>query len=133
MTATTSATPIVIDHRAERRRERAISKAENAAFNDSKRRLSSPGATIAAVVIAVIWTIPTFGLLVTSFRPPADINTSGWWTFFVKPDPTVSNYVNTWNFKDTLTVGQSFVNSLVIVIPATLFPIAIALLAAYAF
>jgi alpha-glucoside transport system permease protein len=122
-----------IDPRSARRVEKAAQRAEAAAFNDAKKRLSSKGATIAAVIIAVIWTIPTFGLLVTSFRQPADINTSGWWTFFAKPDLTISNYVNTLNFNDTLTVGQSFVNSLVIVIPATLIPISLALLAAYAF
>ncbi len=122
-----------IDPRSARRAEKAAQRAEAAAFNDAKKRLSSKGATIAAVVIAVIWTIPTFGLFVTSFRQPTDINTSGWWTFFTKPDLTISNYVNTLNFNDTLTVGQSFVNSLVIVIPATLIPISLALLAAYAF
>jgi alpha-glucoside transport system permease protein len=122
-----------IDPRSARRVEKATRRAETAAFNDTKKRLSSKGATIAAVIIAVIWTIPTFGLFVTSFRQPADINTSGWWTFFAHPDLTISNYVNTLNFNDTITVGQSFVNSLVIVIPATLIPIAIALLAAYAF
>ncbi len=122
-----------IDPRSARRVEKATLRAETAAFNDSKKRLSSKGATIAAVVIAVIWTIPTFGLFVTSFRQPADINTSGWWTFFTHPDLTISNYTNTLNFNDTLTVGQSFVNSLVIVIPATLIPISLALLAAYAF
>jgi alpha-glucoside transport system permease protein len=125
--------PSATSHREARRRERAIRRAENTAFNDTKRRLSSPGATIAAVVIAVIWTIPTLGLFITSFRQPADINTSGWWTIITNPNFTISNYANTINFTDTLTVGQSFVNSLVIVIPATLFPIAIALLAAYAF
>jgi alpha-glucoside transport system permease protein len=122
-----------IDPRSARRVEKATRRAEARAFDDTKKRLSSPGATIAAIIIAVIWTIPTFGLFVTSFRQPADINTSGWWTFFTKPDLTISNYVNTLNFNDTITVGQSFVNSLVIVIPATLIPIAIALLAAYAF
>jgi alpha-glucoside transport system permease protein len=122
-----------IDPRSARRVEKAQQRAEAAAFNDAKKRLSSKGATIAAVVIAVIWTIPTFGLFVTSFRQPADINTSGWWTFFAKPDLTISNYVNTLNFNDTLTVGQSFINSLVIVIPGTLIPISLALLAAYAF
>jgi alpha-glucoside transport system permease protein len=123
-----------IDPRSARRVEKAQKRAETLAFNDSKKRLSSPGATIAAVVIAVLWTIPTFGLFVTSFRQPADINTSGWWTFFAHPDQTISNYVNTVNFNDgTETVGQSFINSLVIVIPATLIPICLALLAAYAF
>lgn len=122
-----------IDPRSAKQVEKATRRAESAAFNDSKKRLSSKGATIAAVVIAVIWTIPTFGLFVTSFRQPADINTSGWWTFFAHPDPTISNYVNTLNFNDTITVAQSFLNSLVIVIPATIIPISLALLAAYAF
>jgi alpha-glucoside transport system permease protein len=122
-----------IDSRSARSVQKATHRAESTAFRNSKKRLSSRGATIAAVVIAVLWTIPTFGLFVTSFRQPADINTSGWWTFFAKPDLTFDNYVNTLNFNDALTVGQSFVNSLVIVIPATLIPISLALLAAYAF
>ena len=37
------------------------------------------------VVITVLWTIPTFGLFVTSIRPPADVANSGWWTFFTHP------------------------------------------------
>jgi alpha-glucoside transport system permease protein len=122
-----------IDPRSARQVEKATRRAENAAFNDSKKRLSSKGATIAAVIIAVVWTIPTFGLLVTSFRQPADIQTSGWWTVFANPSLTISNYVNTLNFNDTITVGQSFLNSIAIVIPATTIPIALALLAAYAF
>jgi alpha-glucoside transport system permease protein len=122
-----------IDPRSARQVEKATRRAENAALNDSKKRLSSKGATIAAVIIAVIWTIPTFGLLVTSFRQPADITTSGWWTVFTNPNLTISNYVNTLNFNDTETVAQSFLNSIVIVIPATIIPIALALLAAYAF
>nr|WP_230206473.1 carbohydrate ABC transporter permease [Microbacterium gorillae] len=99
----------------------------------TKRRLTSPWATIAAIIIAVIWTIPTFGLFVSSFRPAADITTSGWWTAFVQPVFTVQNYIDTLNFNDTITVGQSFLNSLTISIPATIFPIVLALLAAYAF
>ncbi len=37
--------------------------------------------------ITLIWVVPAVGLLVTSFRPPQDINTTGWWTVFT---PTVS-------------------------------------------
>jgi alpha-glucoside transport system permease protein len=33
-------------------------------------------------IICLLWTIPTLGLFVSSFRPRDDINSSGWWTIF---------------------------------------------------
>ena len=42
-------------------------------LQDAKTKLSSPWASGIAIVLAILWTIPTFGLFVTSFRPPADI------------------------------------------------------------
>lgn len=32
------------------------------------------------ILLCVVWILPTFGLLVTSFRPVQDVNESGWWT-----------------------------------------------------
>ena len=32
------------------------------------------------VIICLAWTIPTFGLLISSFRAEGDIKTSGWWS-----------------------------------------------------
>src|SRR5665647_2695832 len=43
------------------------------------KKLSSPWASLAAIIIALVWTTPTVGLLVTSFRPEADIRSDGWW------------------------------------------------------
>jgi alpha-glucoside transport system permease protein len=34
------------------------------------------------LLIVILWSIPTLGLLVSSFRIPFDIQTSGWWTVF---------------------------------------------------
>jgi alpha-glucoside transport system permease protein len=34
------------------------------------------------IVMVIVWLIPTLGLLVTSFRPVQDINTTGWWSVF---------------------------------------------------
>ncbi|MBA3020712.1 carbohydrate ABC transporter permease [Propionicimonas sp.] len=97
---------------------------------DSKTRLSSPAASAFAVLIAVVWTIPTAGLLITSFRPSGDVRKSGWWTAFANPSFTLDNYVDVFG---TSNVANSFFNSFIITIPAVLIPIMLALLAAYAF
>ena len=121
---------IVTDNRTARQVARDTRRNEATA----QKRLTSRGATIAAVIIAIFWTIPTLGLFVTSFRPGADSNSTGWWTVFVNPSFTLSNYVDALNSGGTaLTLGASFVNSLAITIPATVIPIFIASLAAYGF
>lgn len=98
----------------------------------AKRALSSPWASLAAIVIAVLWTIPTFGLLVTSFRPESAITTSGWWTAAWQGGWTLDNYDQVLHGSDT-NLATYFVNSLVITIPSVLIPISIAVMAAYAF
>ncbi|WP_243224517.1 carbohydrate ABC transporter permease [Microbacterium sp. CIAB417] len=100
----------------------------------TRKRLSRPWATVASIVIAVLWTIPTLGLFISSFRPRDDINTTGWWTIFADPQFTLENYVEVLQSGTTqLTILQSFVNSIAITIPATLIPLMIAAMAAYAF
>jgi alpha-glucoside transport system permease protein len=37
---------------------------------------------IALIAIAVVWCVPTIGLLLTSFRPKDDILSTGWWHIF---------------------------------------------------
>ncbi|GLK15794.1 MULTISPECIES: carbohydrate ABC transporter permease [Herbiconiux] len=113
--------------------ERAIERDETVTKR-TKRRLTSRGATVAALIIAVIWTIPTFGLLISSFRERNDIQTSGWWTIFENWGFTLDNYVEVLGSgNSSVTIASSFVNSIAITIPATLIPLVIAALAAYAF
>jgi alpha-glucoside transport system permease protein len=99
----------------------------------AKKRLSSPWASLAAIVIAILWTLPTFGLAISSFRPEREIKTTGWWTFFSDPQVTLDNYRDVLSTEGANSLGQTFVNSFVIVIPSVIIPITIALLAAYAF
>ena len=84
--------------------------------------------------IAILWTLPTAGIFVSSFRDPSAIRTSGWWTVFVHPFDftqwTLSNYAQVLADDGMM---DAFLNSLLVTIPATVIPITIAAFAAYAF
>jgi alpha-glucoside transport system permease protein len=110
-----------------------LAAAEEAASAKAKKRLTSPWASLAAVVIAVLWTLPTFGLAISSLRPERQIKTTGWWTFFTDPQVTLDNYRTVLSADGSTGLGSFFVNSLVIVIPSVLIPLCLASLAAYAF
>lgn len=100
-----------------------------------KQRLTSRGATIAAVIIAVIWTVPTAGLFISSFRPEENLNRDGWWNVFSNFEFTLENYADVLvsGGSQSPNLGQYFVNSLAIVIPGTLIPLVVASMAAYIF
>ncbi|HEY3011064.1 MAG TPA: carbohydrate ABC transporter permease, partial [Micromonosporaceae bacterium] len=99
----------------------------------AKKRLTSPWASLTAVVLALLWTVPTFGLLITSFRPQREILRTGWWTFFSNPNLTLDNYKSVLQTQGNSALGNYFVNSFIIVIPSVVIPIVLASLAAYAF
>ncbi|ACV07943.1 carbohydrate ABC transporter permease [Jonesia denitrificans] len=98
----------------------------------TKSTLSTKIASGIALLIAFVWTVPTVGLLITSFRPDGDIKTSGWWTWFTNPTFTLENYDQVLS-GSRFQLSTFFVNSFVITIPAVIIPITLALLAAYAF
>ncbi|HYF62439.1 MAG TPA: carbohydrate ABC transporter permease [Herpetosiphonaceae bacterium] len=53
------------------------------AGNMRRRRIfSSALVNGALLLICLVWTVPTIGLLVSSFRPREAIATSGWWSVF---------------------------------------------------
>jgi alpha-glucoside transport system permease protein len=132
----TSAIPakLPIDESTENQLGRGEARLESSVAGRTKRRLTSRTATIAALIIAVLWTLPTFGLFVSSLRPAALVNTTGWWTIFENWGFTFDNYIDVLQSGNgTLDLAGAFVNSLAITIPATVFPLVIASLAAYAF
>jgi alpha-glucoside transport system permease protein len=86
---------------------------------------------LALLVIAIVWLIPALGLFINSFRPSADISTSGWWTALFPPfEFTFANYEEVLNRQG---LDRAFINSLFITIPATILVLVVAAFAAYAF
>ena len=107
-----------------------------AEHNPGRKIFSSKIATTVVWIITIIWTVPTLGLLVTSFKTNEKILNEAWWTSLLNPDFTLENYKGVM-FGDgsaSLSTGvlPYFVNSIVITLPATIFPIVIATMAAYA-
>jgi alpha-glucoside transport system permease protein len=96
-----------------------------------RKELSSRTASAAALIIAVLWTIPTFGMLVSSIRSAPNIKSNGWWNWFGHPEFTLENY-NQVLFGGDVSLSTFFVNSIVITIPSVLFPLSLGALAAYA-
>ena len=83
------------------------------------------------IVAGILWAIPAIGLLVTSLRPVDLFNMSGWWTAFGGPHQlSLANYHSLFA---SSTIGGSFVNSVLIAVPATVIPVVLATMAAYAF
>ncbi|MEM9033784.1 MAG: carbohydrate ABC transporter permease [Actinomycetota bacterium] len=81
-------------------------------------------------MIVIVWSVPTFGLFLNSFRDRDAQRNTGWWQ--VRPDElTLDNYDQIFSARAGL--GNSLLNSAAIAIPATIIPIAIAAFAAYGF
>jgi alpha-glucoside transport system permease protein len=96
--------------------------------------LRSAPLRIAVVLICLLWSIPTIGLLVTSVRNPVEVTRTGWWQALLNPlkegQWTLANYQTVIASEGFIS---AFINSLVVTIPSTVIPITIAAFAAYAF
>ena len=85
---------------------------------------------IVMVLLALLWSVPTLALLVTSFRDRVGVASTGWWTVITNPfgqNWTLNNFSEAW---ESLNVSTSFWNSLAVTIPATVLPIMVAAMAA---
>ena len=90
------------------------------------------GSTIMLVILVVLWSTPTVGLLITSLRPRSLAETSPWWEALLNPIGTV------WTldaYQNSLESGMlsSLINTIAVTVPATILPLMIAANAAYAF
>ncbi|MDH3753384.1 MAG: carbohydrate ABC transporter permease [Acidimicrobiia bacterium] len=83
-------------------------------------------------LIVMVWSLPTVGLFVNSFRDRDSQRATGWWS--IRPgDLTIDNYDEIFSASASTSLGDSLLNSMSIAIPATLIPIAVAAFAAYGF
>ena len=107
-----------------------------AEHNPGRKIFSSKIATTIVWLITIIWTVPTVGLLVTSFKTDEKILNEAWWDSLLNPDFTFANYKGVFlgDGTESLSAGvlPYFINSIAITLPATIFPIVIATMAAYA-
>ncbi|MBK3644299.1 MULTISPECIES: carbohydrate ABC transporter permease [Streptomyces] len=83
------------------------------------------------VLVAVFWLVPTFGLLVSSFRDPTDIAGSGWWKVFSAPGQLTAKSYKSLLENDAIT--HSLFNTIWITVPATLLVVFFGAMAGYAF
>jgi alpha-glucoside transport system permease protein len=86
---------------------------------------------IILIFIALLWLVPTLGLLLTSLMAPEEIGTRGWWTVFSEPSiATLQNYRDLLDNEDLISALGT---TLVVAIGGTALPIMVGALAAYAF
>ncbi len=83
------------------------------------------------IFLALFWMTPTFGLLITSFRPATAHAESGWWTSLVNVRQlTLKEYADVLGDEGLL---QALWNTVMITIPTSVLLVLIAAAAAYAF
>ena len=88
---------------------------------------------ITLTIFVILWMIPSIGLLVTSFRGQTDAVSTGWWSALFNPFATEWTAGNYAEVLESGGLGNAFINSFVVTIPATIIPLLIAAMGAYAF
>src|SRR3546814_16965429 len=77
-------------------------------------RASGLGRTVALWSIVAVWSLPTIGLLLSSFRAERAVKNEGWWTIFTNPQLTIENYkkVLASGARKSVVTGESGTGSL---------------------
>ncbi len=86
-----------------------------------------------AVLVAIVWTLPLTGVLVTALRPAPDAVALGWWTVVTDPSLTVDHLRTVLQGEGPVrSMWSATWSSLAISLPATVLVVALGLGAAYA-
>jgi alpha-glucoside transport system permease protein len=86
---------------------------------------------IIIIIFCAVWVVPTFGMIINSFRSIGDMQAAGWWTTLFPPHGfTFASYQQVLAIEE---VVPSIGYSILITIPATVIQLTIATMGAYAF
>jgi len=97
-------------------------------FGRTLRRLPL---NLAMAVVALLWLVPTVGLLVTALRPLALFNVNGWWEALLHPSElTLQNFRH---IIEDPSITRALLNTVLITAPATVLVVLLGALAGYAF
>ena len=97
-------------------------------MKDGRRR--SMTAIVTMIVLALLWTLPTVGLLVTSLRSRTAQAETGWWTALWNGGWTTENYKGV--FAGQNNFGRSLINSVIVSGTTTVLTLLFGIIAAYA-
>ncbi|AWE42194.1 MULTISPECIES: carbohydrate ABC transporter permease [unclassified Actinobaculum] len=85
---------------------------------------------VVLIIVAVMWMLPTFGLLVSSLRTNTASEQSGWWTAFGDLSQlTLDNYARRLS---SPSFARALLNTVLIVVPSTFLVVALGAMAGYA-
>jgi alpha-glucoside transport system permease protein len=86
---------------------------------------------ILLALIAVLWLVPTFGLLLTSLLPAELASSQGWWTIF--SEPSITTFENYSELLRNDEITSALLTTVIVAVGGTVVPILVGALAAYAF
>ena len=111
--------------------ERQVPELSEPASTRILRILGKTPVYLFLVFIGLLWLVPTIGLLFTSLLEPAEIGRTGWWHVITQPSlATLDNYNAIFH---NHAITSAIWTTVWISLGATILPIVLASLAAYAF
>jgi alpha-glucoside transport system permease protein len=102
-------------------------------MNTATKQKSGRVSFLILTILAILWLMPTIGLLITSLRERTEAQRTGWWDVILHPFSQrweLGSYAAVLSESD---LGKSFISSMAVTVPATILPLLFAAYAAFGF
>jgi alpha-glucoside transport system permease protein len=102
-------------------------------MNTATKQKSGRVSFLILTILAILWLMPTIGLLITSLRERTEAQRTGWWDVILHPLSQrweLGSYAAVLSESD---LGKSFISSMAVTVPATILPLLFAAYAAFGF